>query len=86
MKAYVVGVGNVNPLSRASRKAVKYISTLQGLLGVTPYYPHGTAIIFDTLNNAKIAKNLMEAKGIQTGREIGEVDIDEKHAKKGGSV
>lgn len=81
MKAYTVAVGNIDPKNKNSRKAVKYVATLHGFIGVHPNYPHGTLILFDTENNAKIARNLMNAKGIVTGRNICEVEIDDIYAK-----
>lgn len=81
MKVYTVAVGNVDPTNKYSRKAVEYISKLDGLVGVHPSYPRGTLILFDTENNAKIARNLMNAKGIQTGRNICEVEIDDRYRK-----
>ena len=84
MKVYTVAVGNVNPLSRRSRKAVKFISKLKGLVGVHPHYPDGTLILFDTENNAKIARNEMNAVGIVTGSNICEVEIDDKYAEREG--
>lgn len=83
MKVYTVAVGNVDPTNRRSIKAVEYIAKLKGLVGVHPHYPDGTLILFDTENNAKIARNMMNAKGIQTGRNICEVEIDAKYANKG---
>ena len=81
MKAYTVAVGNINPLNRGSRRTVKFISKLKGLLGVHPCPPDGTLILFDTENNAKIARNEMNAVGILTGCNICEVEIDDKYAK-----
>lgn len=81
MKAWTVAVGNIDPTNRRSRKAVEYIAKLDGLLGVHPHYPDGTLILFDTENNAKTARNMMNAKGILTGRNICEVEIDDKYAK-----
>lgn len=78
MKGYTVAVGNLNPFLKASREAVKFIGTLDGLIGVHPHYPRGTLIIFETENAAKIAKNKLGHKGIQTGRNICEVYFDEK--------
>lgn len=75
MKAYTVAVGNFSPFRRGSRNALKFIKTLDGLIGVHPCYPRGTLILFDSENNAKIARNLMESKGIRTGINICEVDI-----------
>lgn len=82
MKAWAVGVGNADPFNRASREALKFISKLSGLVGVHPYYPRGTLILFDSENSAKIARNEMNAVGIVTGDYICEVEIDDKHAKR----
>ncbi len=76
-KAYTVAAGNVAPHKKASRDAVKFIKTLDGLLGVKPCYPSGTLLLFDTENNAKTARNRMDAVGIQTGRNICECEIEE---------
>ena len=76
VKAWSVAVGNINPLQKASRDAVKYISKLNGFVGFFPHYPHGTLCFFKTENNAKIARNKMESKGIQTGRNICEMEIE----------
>ena len=67
---WTVAVGNFNPLMKASRDAVKFIKDLEGLVAVHPCYPNGTLLLFDSKNNAKGARNLMQAKGIQTGRNI----------------
>lgn len=83
MKVYTVAVGNFDPFNRRSRQAVKFIKGLEGLVGVHPHYPDGTLILFDSENNAKIARNLMTAKGILTGCNICEVEIDDKYAKGG---
>lgn len=77
MKGYTVATGNFNPLMRKSRKAMEYIATLEGLIGIHPHYPRGMLIIFKTENDAKIGKNKTEAKGIQTGRNICEVEFDD---------
>lgn len=75
MKAWTVAVGNINILSRKSRAAVKYIKGLDGLIGVHPCAPRGNLILFSSENAAKLAKNKMDLKGIQTGRNICEVEI-----------
>lgn len=75
MKAWSVAVGNINPLQKSSRNAVKYISKLKGFVGISPHYPHGTLCFFKTENDAKIARNMMDAKGIQTGNNICEMDV-----------
>lgn len=69
-EVWSVAVGNVNPFMKASRDAVKFISTLEGLVGVHPHYPDGTLILFETENQAKIARNKMQEKGIVCGHNI----------------
>ena len=67
---YTVAVGNFNPLMQASREAVKFIKELKGLVAVHPHYPNGTLLLFDSKANAERARKLMQAKGIQVGRNI----------------
>ena len=75
IKAYTVAVGNVNPLSKASREAVKIIKTLNGLLGVKPCYPHGTLLLFKTKSKAIAGRNILNSHGIQTSDNICECFI-----------
>lgn len=81
VKCWAFGVGNVNPFMKRSRDAVKYISKLEGLVGVHPHYPDGTLIIFKTKNDAIRGMNDLRAKGIQTGFNIGEVYVEERYLK-----
>ena len=74
---YSVATGNVDVLNKRSRRAAKYIMKQEGLTAVTPYFPDGTLWFFDSLNNAKIARNRMEAKGIKCGRNIMHAQLDE---------
>ena len=78
MKAWSVAVGNINPLQKASRDAVKFISKLKGFVGFYPSYPNGTLCFFRTENDAKKARNKMNAEGIQTGHNICEMEIGGK--------
>ena len=79
MKAYTVAVGNINPLMRASRYALKFIKKLNGFIGVHPHYPDGTLILFRTENDAREGKSRMESMGIKTGINICECEIDDKY-------
>lgn len=72
-KGYTVATGNINWLIKGSREVPKYVSKLEGFLGVHPMPPQGTLWIFDTENNAKIARNKMRAMGIQCGDNITEI-------------
>ena len=84
VSAWTVGVGNftLNPfLQKKQKQAVDYIQSLEGFLGFTPCYPHGTLCLFKTENDAKGARNLMKNKGIQVGKNIAEVYVDKKYLK-----
>lgn len=79
---YTVAVGNlpIPPFVRKnSKKAIKFIQGLEGFVGFYPYYPHGTLCIFRTENQAKVAKNMMENKGIKTGNNICEIFVEKKY-------
>ena len=78
---YSVAVGNLPMFSKKTKEALQIISDLDGFIGVYPYYPHGTLCIFKTLNQAKIAKNMMDAKGITTGFNITEIFVDKKYVE-----
>lgn len=80
-KVYAVGVGNFNVFKRKSRQAMKFISKLDGIVGVHPCYPYGQLILFKTENDAKVGRNRMNEKGIQTGHNICEVYVDEKYVE-----
>jgi len=77
IKAYAFGVGNFRLFDR---KSVKWFTNLlkkqKGFLGINPQYPDGNILIFDTLNNAKGARNILRSEGVICGKEIGEVFVD----------
>lgn len=82
VSAYTVAVGNftLNPFMRKRQKqAVDYIQALEGFLGFYPCYPYGTLCIFKTENDAKGARNKMRHKGIEVGKNIGEIYIDKMY-------
>ena len=76
---YAIAAGEVKPWRKASREAAKYISTLEGFQGVHPFHHpekgHVTLWFFATENDAKRARNLMQAKGIVCGRNISRWNI-----------
>lgn len=87
VKVYTVAIGNA-PMPWESRKvrknaekAIKFIKGLDGFIGVHPVPPRGTLCLFRTENDAKIARNRMNAEGIHTGDNICECFIDEKHVR-----
>lgn len=84
---YTVAIGNL-PMLFHSRKvkkrameAVKFISEIEGFVGLYPFYPRGTLCLFKTENDAKRARNIMRTKGIETGTNIGKVYVDKKYIK-----
>lgn len=79
-KLWAVTTGVVRPWLKRSREAVEYIKDLDGFVGVHPVDGY-TLWLFDTLNNAKIARNLMLSKGIQCGDNICDVFVDEKYLR-----
>lgn len=85
VSAWTVAVGNF-PMPWTSKKkkqkaekALEIIRELDGLYGVTPMPPHGTLLLFDTLNHAKIGSNILISKGIKTGSSICEVFVDKAY-------
>lgn len=82
ISAWTVAVGNYNPLMKRSRKAVKYISKLDGLVGIHPHYPQGMLLLFASENDAKVARNKLNAEGVQTGNNICECFVDKMYVPK----
>lgn len=84
IEVYTVAVGNIPMLPKmlmpkAVKAAIKLISEQEGLIGVTPMYPRGTLLLFDTENNAKGARNVLRFNGVQCGTNICKAYVDEKY-------
>lgn len=88
-RCWTVAVGNA-PMPWHSRKVkkeaeavFKYIKELEleGFLGVIPMYPRGTLLIFRTEDEAKRAKNRLDAMGVITGSHICEVFVKKEYLK-----
>lgn len=91
VKAYALGIPNLagttgkfhtRKVWRDSKKLMDYVTKLDGFLGIHPQYPHGTALIFRTENDAKRAKNLLiyDLKINQIGNVV-ECFIPEEYAQ-----
>jgi hypothetical protein len=81
-----VGVGNlplmmIGKKAKAAKEAILYIASLKGFVGIHPHYPEGNICMFKTENDAKGARNLMRAKGIETGKEIGKFYVDKRYVE-----
>ena len=89
VKCWTVAVGNLPGLfgfinrkkHKATMAALAFITRQEGFIGIHPVPPHGTLCIFKTENNAKAARNVMRAEGIQVGKNICEVYVDKRFIK-----
>ena len=88
VRAWTVAIGNAPSIfssirvKRSAKKALKYISEQEGLIGFHPHPPMGTLCLFVSENDAKRAKNMMEAAGIHTGNNICECFVDMEYIPK----
>lgn len=86
---YSVATGRILIWKKASRDAVRFIQKQKGFVAIAPVdYYGGTLWLFDSLNNAKQARNMMKLKGIGTGNNIcrftyedGKLVFDEEYAR-----
>lgn len=89
---YSVATGRILIWKKASRDAVRFIQKQKGFVAIAPVdYYGGTLWLFDSLNNAKRARNMMKLKGIQAGNNIcrftyenGKLVFDEEYARREG--
>ena len=88
VEVWTVAVGNLPMLPKflmpkKVTEAVELIKTLEGLIGVSPCYPKGTLLLFDTENNAKGARNVLRFHDVQTGTNICKVFVDKSYLEGG---
>ena len=67
---YAVIVGNLPFRRKVVRQFTNFIKWLDGAVAVTPCYPNGTIVYFDTLNDAKRGKNELKCVLHPVGDEI----------------
>ena len=86
---FAIGAGKIWSVKRKERKqiekAIDYIKSLDGFLGIHPVSMTKTLLIFDTLNNAKGAYNMMKAKNIQIGSFVVPILVDKLYINGGNS-
>lgn len=66
---FSIATGRIDIMRKDSRKASEFICKQEGFLAVHPS-PEHTLWFFDSLNHAKAARNMIKAKGAQTGDNI----------------
>lgn len=76
-RIYSVATGRMNPFIKASRDAATFIGAMDGLVGVHVVEDGRMLWFFDSLNHAKVARNLARAEGIECGSVIGRFTIAE---------
>lgn len=71
---FALGAGSIAPLpfdspkvKKSKKQAVKYICNLDGFIGFHPIDLNSTMLLFETLNDAKGAKNLLDCEGYEVG-------------------
>ena len=73
---FALGTGRMLPIfgkpkvNKGIEKATEIIKNLDGFIGVNTVDIWHTALIFDTLNNAKIAKNIMKTHKLPVGNVV----------------
>lgn len=87
VEAWTVAIGNLP--SGFARKTVKtakevlnYAKNRPGFIGIKPCYPHGTLLLYETKDNAEMARKAMASRGIQVGNNICKVFIPKEDMSK----
>ena len=79
MKGYTGAIANLPIIpNKKIKEFMDYVSKLDGFIGVHPHYPNGTLLIFKSENHAKRARSLIERCEVKTGRNICEVNFDDR--------
>lgn len=84
---FAIGAGRIAPkfgYMKAQEEAAKYISSLDGFIGIHPISLWKTLLIFDSLNHAKAGLNQMKAKGISVGQ-IAPILVQKQFITQGGN-
>lgn len=73
---FSVPTGRATPFLKRSKKAIDYITSLEGYVGTHPTFNGDyTLWLFDSVEHAKAAKKLMDRKGIGCGNNISEFEV-----------
>ena len=79
---FALGAGRTLPVlgkTKAMIQAIDIIKKTEGFLGINSIDLWHTLLLYDTLNNAKGARNDLEAKGVQALGQIVPVLIPKQH-------
>lgn len=67
---FAIGAGRVTPMlgkRKAMKKAFNEIKKQKGFIGIHPIDLWRTLLLYDELNHAKAARNVLTSKGVQLG-------------------
>lgn len=85
---FTVGVGRMCPLptdrrsvKKGMKEALEYIKKLDGFVGVHPVDFWHTLLLFDSVNNAKAGRNLLQAKDVSCGNYIVPILVETKYIR-----
>ena len=68
-----LGAGRIVPMlgkKKVMEKTFKYIRKMKGFIGIHPVDLWHTLLLFDTLNDAKSARNDLKSKGVSVGNVV----------------
>lgn len=74
---YSIATGMIDITRSSSRAAAEFIKSCEGFIAVH-ITTRGILWLFDSLNNAKIARNKCEGEGMTVGKNIALFTVDEK--------
>lgn len=74
---YSIATGMIDITRSSSRAAAEFIKSCEGFVAVH-ITTKGVLWLFDSLNNAKIARNKCEGEGMTVGKNIALFTVDEK--------
>ena len=80
-KTYTVAIGKFTmPITKDQEQIMKIMREFKGLEMVDPAFEgdnkKGTLLFFETLNDAKEARNILRSEGVQTGKVIMEFEYE----------
>lgn len=83
---FALGAGRVIPKlgwKKRISEALDYIKSLDGFIGIHPVDLWHTLLIFDTLNNAKAARNQLKFKKMNVGQ-VAPILVEKQYIQKEG--
>ena len=83
-ECYAFGIGGLpNPMlhPKQARQVSDFLNSLDGILGIHMVDKYHTLLAFDTLNQAKIARNKIASEGNFTGNNIMHAELSDDSKK-----